>query len=241
MSDVIGAIAGGLSALGKVPRLVSGYKKDVAHADLAVAQSEEIRTKLTERQDEEAWKHAETIASYQHAKALEVLTDLAQKMGQFHVGLSLWRWRRLGSVKSEAVQSKTDKGEEDVGLETADEAINSAYFRMIDAVSFAVFFLADAHIEYCERYIQVTGQLLSAILQPGATMESTDEPFKLCVEAFRTTRTAIRWRIDPIETLRERELLLKLERRGKQNFKKSAKKSPKKTAPVKENSVKPEG
>jgi hypothetical protein len=183
----------------KATEFVPNVKKTVQETRNLELEQKRLERELSLADKHEAWRRAECFVPFQAPNAIAALAALAQQLAEVQLVSGLWRTARLQKLVSDAEAEKLLL------------ALNKAIMATLQAVAKATFYFADSFGSSLRSYLSYVEPWQRAVTAAGATMASTEEMDNELAERFIAVRLYLRWRLDPVETLRMRDVLMSLE------------------------------
>lgn len=191
-------IAGIVGLAGKAVKLVPDAKKALQETKNLELQHEQLRRQLDATDSSEAWRRAEIFAQHQLSAALEGIKRLAEAFGEVQFLWSTYRTCKLTPLLDEKqlIEIKREAGK--------------ALIELLRTAAKSTFYLSNSAGELLRHHVEFLTDYEQAVDAGGASLESTDEIEQELVRRFLSVRDYFRWRLDPIETLRNADVFIRL-------------------------------
>jgi hypothetical protein len=196
MVDPLSVVGFGKKALEFVPTI----KNIGQHTKLLEAQTKELEHALSKADAKEAWRRAEFFAQALIPSANETLRAFASALGKANFVVQGARGVFFSTLDAKARNE----------LNTS---VKTVFGELLDSSTLAIFYLNEGPISLFEEYMQAYHQLANCIFADAATLESTKKQSEKLAGVFGALRYALRYRLDPIEMLRESQRLMPLDTR----------------------------
>ena len=168
---------------------------------LAELNTRKLESELDQAEKSEAWKRAQPIALALIPTATTAILRFGKALAQLHLGTLFW------------VRSYRTTGA-NPGVSKTREQLQAKYSEMFEAYTEALYYLGEVTIGQIEYYDHLLGEAFAAIESSGTSEEVIGKITENLVDSFRRIRYQLRYRLDPLETLREAAGLLSLTSRA---------------------------